>query len=206
MPKIVLNTIILILIFIISASWYFGAFLPLRKAQLLIVALQRAGEVKSLDEFKGVFSAALDFYSPVGQSETIKHTASSVFSTLNQFDLPPETAADLISFVRKYLDPMLSEKKGDGLIQQFYIMGDIYRASAFKYKNADYLRAAANVYEAGLVLAPKRPQFLYSVLQVYLSMQDAQKATDVTRKILNYWPDDPEMKKFLQGETTTIQL
>lgn len=187
-----------ILLVIISISWYYGTYLPFRKSQLLILSIQGAGAAKSLQDFKDAFSASLDFNSPVGQSESVKHMVNTVFNIVNQLNIPPEGLADLLGFAEKYSLPILQSKQGDGLTQEFYVLGDLYRAAGFKYGNLDYLKKAEETYKEGLILSPKRPQFLYGLLQIYLDQKNIESANEVMKKILEYWPNDPEIQKMIK--------
>ncbi|MEK7147204.1 MAG: tetratricopeptide repeat protein [Patescibacteria group bacterium] len=187
-----------ILLLVIAAGWYYGTYLPFRKSQLLILSIQGANAAKSLSDFKDSFSASLDFYSPVGQSESVKHMTNTVFNIVNQLNIPAEGLTDLIGFVEKYSRPILQAKQGDGLTQQFYVSGDLYRAAGFKYNNPEYLKKAEETYKEGLTLSPKRPQFLYGLLQIYLQANNIEGANETMKKILEYWPNDPEIQKMIK--------
>lgn len=199
MSKISFNLIIIFLLIAAMASWYFGAYLPLRKSQILILTLQRVNVIKSVEEFEGFFSSAIDFYSPIGQSETVKHSVNTVFNLLNQNN-SVEIADTLLKFTSRYTDSQIKNKQGDGLHQLFYILGDLYKTNAFKYKNSDYLNKAQFFYEEGQKLGPKRPQFLYGLLQVYLQKRDVLKANEITTSLLNYWPKDKDLQNSLKNE------
>lgn len=199
MTSTFLSKLIAVLLFlVIFISWYYGTYLPFRKSQLLILSIQGASAAKSLLDFKDAFSAALDFNSPVGQSESVKHMVNTVFNVVSQLNIPAEGLTDIIGFAEKYSQPILEAKQGDGLTQQFYVVGDLYRAAALKYKNPEYLKKAEEIYKEGLVLSPKRPQFLYGLLQVYLEENNVEGANEIMKKILEYWPNDPEIQKMIK--------
>lgn len=190
--------IAVLLLIVICASWYYGTYLPFRKSQFLILSIQGAGAAKNLSDFKDAFSASLDFFSPVGQSESVKHMTNTVFNIVNQINIPTEGLTDLIGFVEKYSQPILQARQGDGLTQQFYVVGDLYRAAGFKYNNQEYLKKAEETYKEGLILSPKRPQFLYGLLQIYMEEKNIEGANEVMKKILEYWPNDPEIQKMIK--------
>lgn len=190
--------IAVLLLIVICAGWYYGTYLPFRKSQLLILSIQGAGAAQSLLDFKDAFSASLDFFSPVGQSESVKHMTNTVFNIVSQLNIPAEGLTDLIGFAEKYSLPILQSKQGDGLTQQFYVLGDLYRAAGFKYHNQEYLKKAEETYKEGLALSPKRPQFLYGLLQIYLEEKNIEKANEIMKKIVEYWPNDPEIQKMIK--------
>ena len=66
------NAFSIVLIILALCSIYFGAYLPLRKAQLYISALNEVRNVRTMEGFREMFLKAFAFYSPIGDEEMAK--------------------------------------------------------------------------------------------------------------------------------------
>ncbi len=86
--------------------------------------------------------------------------------------------------------------------QDLYIMGALNKLAFIKTKQTDFLSAAKDYFERGLRLGPNRPQFLYSLFDIYRIIGDVEGAKAIAGKILSQWPDDKKVQtgldEFLQ--------
>ena len=63
-----------------------------------------------------------------------------------------------------------------------------------KTKEVKYLSAAHDYFEQGLLLGPKRPQFLYGMFDVYRIEGNIAGVQAVAQQILAQWPRDERVK------------
>ena len=71
MKNIEKNSIVIALIAATLAGIYFGSYRPLVKGQKYIEALSKAGEVRSVEEFRKNFESVLQYPAPVSDDEII---------------------------------------------------------------------------------------------------------------------------------------
>jgi len=179
---------------------YFGAYLPYEKSQKLINAmgiLQKGGT--SLQGYENAFSSVLDYYSPVGQEESVKQLGNSTLSILsNQKNLPKNIAEELLKFNLKYFEPIINNSRGGNASQNILVVGQIYHALALNYSDLNYLNTAIDYYQKGLSNSPRRPQFLYSLFEAYQAKRDYNLAIKTGEEILKYWPSDTQVKQAVE--------
>lgn len=187
---------VLIAIFILSVAFY-GTFLPMRKSQIFISAMQQLRSLKSLSDLEQVFAVPLDAPSPIGQEELVRNTANVILGLIQQND-KPEIVAELLSYVEKYYRPIVERGRGMSFEQDLYLLGALNEAAFIKTKNVSYLEAAQNYYSKGLTLGPKRPQFLYGMFDIYRTEGNVDGAKAIAAQILSQWPTDERARRGLQ--------
>ena len=79
---------------------YFGSYLPFKKSQLLIDSMinLQSQKIRTLQDFFDNFNKPLDFFSPVGQEESIKVLGERIFPLI-QNKPPPEIARALLDYL-----------------------------------------------------------------------------------------------------------
>ena len=182
---------------VLSISYY-GSYLPLRKAQMFIATLQglQVTPPTSLNDLETRLSIPLDSPSPIGQEELVRNTANSVLNFVQQS--PDATSTDeLVSFMMKYYDPILSRGKGMSFGQDLYLVGAVNEIAFARTGQADFLSAAQQAYEEGEQLGPNRPQALYGLFDVYRAEDDASDTVAIANKILTNWPSDMTIQQAL---------
>ncbi|OGZ53144.1 MAG: hypothetical protein A3B25_03340 [Candidatus Ryanbacteria bacterium RIFCSPLOWO2_01_FULL_48_26] len=177
---------------VLSVAIY-GNFLPLRKSQILIYALRNLNESKSLEEFKNNLAVPLGFPSPIGQEETVRNVANIVVNVVQQTD-KPEDISYAINFIEGYYKPIIDRGVGMSFEQNIYILGTLNELAFMKTKEVKYLSAAHDYFEQGLLLGPKRPQFLYGMFDVYRIEGNIAGVQAVAQQILAQWPRDERVK------------
>lgn len=184
---------------------YYGSYLPYVKSASLVSTMNYLqngggnGTGVTLQEFENSFAALLSIPSPVGQYETIRQLDSTIGSVLtNTTNIPEQSAAELASFALKYTQPIINSGTGANFVQNFVNMGDIYREMGSKYNNKQYYDIALRYYKEGLSYSPRRPQFLYGELSIYLGEQDNADAISVAKQIVSYWPADTNTQSILK--------
>lgn len=192
--------VIVIVIVIVMIAMYFGSYLPFRKGQLLIEVIQNAKLARTVDEFEKTISQSLDFYSPTGQNESVRQIGNIVLNVLaSQNDLPKPIAEELLDFTAKYFEPIIQVKRGGNLSQNFLILGYLYQTVGLRFNESSYMEKAIDYYKEGLKISPKRPQFLYNLLEIYQAQKDSASAKGIAEKILEYWPNDEKIREKLEN-------
>jgi len=178
---------------------YLGAYLPYEKSQKLISAMGSIQGGASLQGYENAFSSVLDYYSPVGQGESVKQLGNSTLSILSsQKNLPKNIAEELLKFNLKYFEPIINNSRGGNASQNILILGQIYHTMAMSYNDINYLNNAIDYYKKGLDNSPRRPQFLYSLLEAYQVKRDYPSAIKIGEEILKYWPADTQIKQAVE--------
>ena len=85
--------------------------------------------------------------------------------------------------------------------QDLFIVGTMNEIAYLKTQDQKYLEGAQRYFEEGHELGPERPQFLYSLLDVYRLKKDIPRAIEVAQKILTLWPNDERLKNMLTPVT-----
>lgn len=176
---------------------YYGSYLPLQKSQMFINAIRNLSSVRTLKDFESSFAAALDAPSPVGQEELVRNTGNTIVNVLQQSPANANLVASLTQYLENYYAPIITKPRGLNFTQDFYVLGAVYDLAFQKVGDKSYLQKAQDYYTRGLALSPKRPQFLYGLLQIYLEENDLANAKSVAEKILSLWPDDEKTKATL---------
>ncbi len=189
--------IIPVLILAAFLSLIYGAYLPYVKASLYITALQGLQNVKTLDDFDTDFNQALQFYSPIGQFETVKFLLGNIVGIISQKGQSEAVARALTNYVEPYIDVSYTAEP--------LTMGQIYATLWMNYthSDSDYAKAVA-YYSDVLAQGPKLPPALYPLLQLYAAHNDAVDAIRTAETIHAYWPTDTQVSAFLNQFAPTI--
>lgn len=179
---------------------YFAAYLPYVKASLYISALRKQVTATSVEDFIATIDEALNFWSPVGQPEEVRFFIGNVVGILNNKDqdLPQEVAKKLTDYALKVLDLNPLGAKGLNYSQSILLKATLLNIYGQKYGNKEYLSKAEEFYKKGIELSPKRPQFLYGLLTVYMSENKNEEIKKLGEEILKYWPQDTRVKQILE--------
>jgi hypothetical protein len=204
MDRTIKETIAVVVALILLFVAVYGSYLPMRKAEMFIGTLQgfQAQPVSSLNELESRLSVPLDYSSPIGQEEIVRNTANSVLSFI-QRGTDATSTAELISYLRKYYDPIIARGRGMSFEQDLYLLGAINEIAFQRTGNVAYLQNALRYYGEGVQLGPNRPQTLYGLFDVYRFAGDVTDTVAVAQKILGNWPADQNVKagltQFLQS-------
>lgn len=184
---------------------YYGSYLPYKKSASLIgtmAAIQGNGQGQeiTLQQFEDNFQNTLNIPSPIGQYEVIKQMDLTIQNTLaNATSVPEAAAQEITNFALKYTQPIIDSGTGANFVQNFLVMGSIYRSLGENYHNVSYLDKALQYYEEGLKYSPRRPQFLYGEFVAYADEGDVKDVVRVGNEILKYWPTDKSIASALQS-------
>lgn len=185
------NIIVVIGIILAILGIIFGAFLPLAKAKSYIGAFSRLQSVKTLEEFKRTFDAPLNFYSPVGQEEVVRFLANEILGKMIYAGQKEEISRELVL----YIEPRVSSNNSKHLLILAMMYGRMFEI----YGNGEYLEKAQENFQRMLVLNPKSPQALHSLFGIYLRKGEFGKAKEIGGIILQYWPEEENIKKILES-------
>lgn len=187
----------IVTLFVLFMAAY-GSYLPMRKAEMFITALQglQSNPVNSLGDLEGRVSPPLDAPSPIGQEELVRNLANSVLGFV-QGNQNASSSAELLSFLHSYYDPILKRGKGMSFGQDLYLMGAINEIAFVRTGNSSYLALSKQYYEEANVLGPNRPQALYGLFDVYRFENDVAGTETTAQKILANWPTDQNVQQGL---------
>ena len=192
--KIVAGVITAALVFLA----YYGTYLPYHKSKVFIATIRGMGGARSVEEFKKLFSIPLDITSPIGQEELVRNMASEVTGFIGRGTTSPEIEEDLTKFVEGYFSPFIERGKGMSFGQDLYILGTLQRIVYQHSKNAEHLTAAGRYFAKGLELGPRRPQFLYGLLDVSILEGNRERVVRLAEQIHAQWPGDARVNELLK--------
>ena len=199
-PSIKKAIAIAISLFIVSVLYY-GSFLPLQKSYAYIHALEAIGGAKTLKDFTDAISVPLNIPSPIGQEELVRNVGGSILSLIKANGENAALTDAGVQFLMGYYEPVLARRKGMSFEQDLFVVGTMNEIAYIKTKDEKYLGEAQRYFEEGRELGPERPQFLYSLFDVYRLKNDIPHAVEVAQKILTLWPDDERLKGMLVPAT-----
>jgi len=188
------KTIAVLASLVVVSLVYYGSYLPLRKGQIFIEGTRNLENAKSLQEFEGAVSPALDAPGPIGQPELVRNVAGMVLNALRSSGDKPGIASALLDFIDGYYQPILAHDRGMSFEQDLFLMGTIYETAAVKTRQVSYLTTAEKYLRHGYELGPRRPQFLYGLLDIYRIENDVARATAIAEQIVAQWPTDTTTK------------
>jgi hypothetical protein len=174
-------------------------YLPMRKAQTFIAALQslQSTPPTSLLDLENRIGTPLDYPSPIGQEELVRNTANSVLNFV-QNGTDATTTAALIGFLNSYYKPILDQGRGMSFGQDVYLEGAVNEIAFAQTGDPSYLQDALKYYGLGHELGPNRPQPLYGLFDVYRAIGDATDTKIIASEILANWPADTRVQASLQ--------
>jgi tetratricopeptide (TPR) repeat protein len=170
---------------------YFGAILPLAKAQSYLDAQRRMPSVHTIDDFKANFDASFNLYSPVGDEEIAKFLGNDILNIVNQGQ-SEDVSRELVSYMEGHMF------KDD--VRHLLVLGQMYQIlwQSF-HKEEDYQKAISYL-EKTHELGPNLPPPMYKLLNLYVLHGDKENAQRVANLILANWPEDKNVKTFLSGK------
>ena len=180
-------------------SLIYGVFLPFRKSQLFIQAMRQSSDATSVASYMDMFNQALDFPSPIGQAESIKFLENQIGSIVAQKP-PQQVASALVAYADSISRVGEPRTHGSNYAQEIVILGNIHAVNFRNYKAQDDYAAALALFQKGLTLSSKRPQFLYGLLQLYTDAGEEEKVKEAARAILSIWPNDAKLSQLIQYE------
>jgi tetratricopeptide (TPR) repeat protein len=186
-------TTALISTIIILTLLYFGAFLPLRKAQLYINAVRGASEIRSVQEFNKLFDGVLDFYSPVGHGE-VAYAYLNVLINATQNQQDSVIVEILLKEADRLMEPIIKADKGPAYFQALYSYGLLYELAANKFKDNGYFQKAADIYEIAYKHSPGRPTLLYGIFRTNYALGNVEKVKKITEIIARSFPNSSVLK------------
>ncbi len=179
-------------------SLVYGAFLPFRKAQLFIAVMQQAYQSQTIGDYEATYNKALGFYSPVGQAEDVRFLLSQISSVI--VAKPPQDVSDaLVRYADQISRVNAPGQQGLNYTQELVTLATIHEANFHNYHEQNDYNVALSLYEKGLQLSSKRPQFLYGLFQLYMDAGDTANEKAIGEKILSLWPTDTKIEGIVNG-------
>lgn len=137
--------------------------------------------------------AAYEFYSPVGQEETI----GALFKFSNQFidgagqsgfQLPTEALRKLVDLNNEWFDSHIAIMPG---LKNAYLNGGLNLRAGIAFKQGDYLARGKKMFSEALALAPSRIEFIRIMIEVARAERDSVALTQLIKEAKFFRPDLP---------------
>lgn len=161
-----------------------------------VEAISGSGKITP-EIFENVMTKSLLAPSPIGQEEIVRQTTGIVLDIIQQGSSPSDIEK-LVNFVESFYNPIIERGRGMSFSQNLYILGLMHQAALMRTRDVRYLAAAQAYFEEGFRLAPRRPQFLYGLFDIYRIEGNFNKAREIGNKILELWPEDDRVSKILE--------
>lgn len=174
---------ILLAIFLIV----FGSMLPFMKSRMYIKVSNAMGSVQSVEELKQVLDPAFSFYSPVGSEELAKFTSNSLYGVVTNPDQNEQVALAVLG----YIEPKMHQDN----VRHILLLGRMYYTMWQIHRKPEYLKKAEEYFLAMYEIAPRLPQPIYGLFEVYRDMGDVTRMSQMGEKILELWPTEPRIRK-----------
>ena len=172
---------------------YYGSFLPIRKAQMSIHAVEKIRAANSIDEVVDILSVPLDQESPIGQEDLIIKSVELVGTLTDKYGARrPSIIPPLMAFLKRYYDPYLAAGPSANSSRGLYVIGNVNLDAYGFLHERQYLNDAKRYFELGLAKCPTRPEFISSLFDIYVSEGDLSGARKMAAQMVTYWPQDSE--------------
>lgn len=191
-------------IILTTLSLYLGAYLPWVKARKYIKAAGsfQTSQLKTVENFEEEFDKVFNFYSPIGQSESLRFLGNLLLTFLRQDPKPSEViGVRAVTYLEEKFKADIEQRPGLSHNQNHTILGSLFSTLWLDHQNVESLKKAIEYYEIGLSRSPKRPEFLRGLFILYYSGNQIEQAKNIGQQILQLWPDD-EVIKQLMGKLT----
>ncbi|MGC9610780.1 MAG: tetratricopeptide repeat protein [Minisyncoccia bacterium] len=176
-------------------SLVFGEYLPFEKSKQLIISLNQAGNSTTLKDFEDTFNRVFDFYSPIGQPESIRFFGSQITGYLSH-EIPIDLSQGLTNYTDKVFQASENSVgfKGLNYTQTQLMLANVHYLNWVNAKNKADFDKTEEYYKEVVKLSPNRPQALYGLFQLYYSNKDVDNTLSMADKILSVWPDNQKLK------------
>ncbi len=185
------SVLISVLIILALAGIYCGAYRPFVKAQLYVAVRGAAPAFQSFDEFVSYHDKMFDYYSPIGNRETVKFFIENMLNMIAQENQPEEVARVVVEYGESYI----YENEVVHLLQMAYSYDTLWQ----RFGNKEYFEKAEFYYNQVYEIGPRLPHVLYGLLSLYQRGGNVDKTKEVGEKILELWPDDERVTGVLDS-------
>ena len=194
---------------VVITSLYFANYLPLRKNLLL---LRAASTRDSAEKAVANFSAVLNFYSPIGQQETVQYFLLFVVRLLEAsaqnkaLTENPQYARELVALAEDvYQKNEQSAFRSFG-VKTLYYSALLHLRAAVIIQDAAMLDIAESKFRRGHEMAPKRFEFIYPLLDIAAIKNDRASGIamiTLARKLRPDLEQTARYEAFFGGMTAT---
>lgn len=173
----------------LAVIFYIGTYLPMRKAKLWIKA--QTSRASSFEEYNAILDQALDFYSPIGQEETMLNYLYFLVNIIPQVKDERVTRA-LMQKAEYHMRPIIERGPGLNFVQVIYQFGIAYKVAGIALQDPLYIQKAIEVFEFGRTQSPKRPIFIQELFNLYREVGDKDKLKEMANIVIGLWPEQKE--------------
>ncbi len=187
--------IVLLGIVLAALALVYGSYLPLMKSQAYVTATMKLSSLHTVADLQDAFNVAFNVPGPIGGEEVSKFLESNILTILeNQQSVSEPVARALVDYIvpHVYNNP-----------RQLITMAATYEWMWKQYGHPEDFAAAEDYYKRAIAIGPKLPPALYGLLQLYLEGGKLDKAQELAKTIIQYWPTDTRLLPIVAG---TLQL
>lgn len=175
--------ILFLIAVLVALGVYYGAYRPLMKGELYVAKARELGtnQYDSLEELERNYDQVFNYYSPVGQEESLNYFVNDVMTLISQSSQPEDASRLLVEYV---------EEKAikDNLLQELHL-GHFYFRLWERFGGQEYFDKAEEYYNKVLSEAPRLPHALEAIYRMYKKAGETEKADEIGQRILAIWPE-----------------
>lgn len=181
------------LMLITAIFLYYGTFLPYQKSLLAVSALESK---ESLDE-------AIQYSSPIGGEETLRHAMEEITTSLEKLGKEDAETASFLGFsVEEAQKSIIDRGKGLQYVKTLTFAARLHQLVWIKTRDSHFAVLSETLYKQCLEKSPRRPQCLIGLFELYLSGGNITDAKEIGKEILLYWPTSNGVRTILEKIST----
>ena len=192
------TSIIITLIALTLTGLYFGAYMPLKKAQTYIAVARALPTYGTFQNVVEKYDAMFNLNSPVGQREAVKFFLQDVMGIIRQEQQGEEVSKLLV----EYVGSKINEHDVIHNLHMAYAYSALWR----RFQNKEYFDKAESYFQKVLEVGPKLPHSLNALLELYARSGNLVKAKEIGEVILEYWPDNQNVRDYMEKISATMGL
>lgn len=189
MPSLYKQIIAISTVAALAVIFYIGSYLPFRKSQLWVKT--QATPSSSFEQYNALLDKALNFYSPIGQEETMLNYLYFLGGIIPQIK-DERVIRTLVQKAEYNIGPIIERGPGLNLVQVLYQMGIAYKVAGDILHDESYRQKAIEMLELGRRYSPKRPIFIQELFNIYREVGNKEKLKEISDVIIELWPDQKE--------------
>lgn len=151
-----------------------------------------------ITDMKDRFSAIAERATVVGETEALLRLISAADLAVKS-GVSPNVARDLVFWSETYSEPFLLKHKTYPDTRVLFALATLYFDAGSATGDGAYFKKSEAFYLSGLNFAPKRPQFLYGLMNLYAKEGRNVEARAIGEKIITYWPFDSATRTFVEA-------
>lgn len=204
-PRVRLSAVLLVAVFIGTMIVVTG-YRPYRKNLLIRESMAIIGS--SPFDAMAAFQRAIDYYSPVGQPETIEQLGSGMANIFGALlgagrGLKPEIAPLTIDFANEVF-AYADETRNLISVKPLYLYGVANLQAGLVFRDQKYFQIARSILERGHRLSPTRFEFILGLTDIAIYQKDKELALNMLALARKLRPDLEARYQRYEGALNTF--